>query len=73
MFVMTVGGSARTRVAKNDLSMVTTWETLTTDGFGRPDSFLLTRTLPGTSASDRFDVITATMAVEMRLSLNGLD
>lgn len=57
----------------NIRSIVRGCETLTTDGFSKPDSGLPIRTLPGASASARFDVITATITGAMRLSLKGLD
>lgn len=53
--------------------MVTTCDTLTIDALGSPASDRARRTLPGASASARFDVTTATMTVLMRLWLNGLD
>lgn len=46
-------------------------ETFTTEGFANPESALPTRTLPEALASARLDVTTATIAVAIRLRLNG--
>ncbi len=54
-------------------SSVMICETLTTDGFERPESDLPSRTFPGASASAKFEVTMATITVAMRLSLNGFD
>ena len=70
---MVAAGSGRTLSVSSVLSMVKICETLTTEGLDNPDSALAVRTLPGASASAKLDVITATMAVEMRLSLKGSD
>lgn len=53
--------------------MVNIWETLTTEGFDKPESDFAMRTLPGAFANARLDVKTATITVAIRLSLNGFD
>jgi hypothetical protein len=53
--------------------MVIISEILITDGFTTPDFDLPIRTFPGASASERFDVTTATITVAIRLSLKGFD
>ncbi len=70
---MMTDGAARTRLVSMLRSMVIICETLITEGFESPDSDLAIRTFPGASASDRFEVTTATITVAMRLSLNGFD
>ena len=47
--------------------------TFTTEGFDKPDSALPSRTFPGALARARFDVMTATTTVAMRLAVKGLD
>jgi len=69
---MTCGGRTRDRSTRRPRSMVRTCDTFNTEGLGRPESVLARRTLPGASAKAKLDVITATMMVAMRLSLNGL-
>ena len=70
---MVTAGTARTRWVSMLRSIVIICETLTTDGFASADSDFPTRTFPGASASERLDVITATITVAIRLSLNGFD
>ena len=71
--IITCPGNAFTRSVRKLRSMVSNWETLTTDGFESPDSDLLMRKFPGALASVRLDVTTATTMVAIRLSLNGFD
>lgn len=52
------------------LSTVINWETLITESLGSVVSLLRHWTFPGASARRRFEVITATMTVRIRLSLN---
>ena len=49
-----------------------TWVTLTTEGFGSPDSRAGMSTLPGISASRRFQVMTTATTVDSRLRLKAL-
>jgi hypothetical protein len=66
-------GSLPALSAKNDLSSVNIWDTLTTDSFDNPDSFFEISKLPGASAKRIFEVTTATMTVLILLLLKSLD
>src|SRR4030095_13042109 len=64
-----VGKAARRSVSRA-LSTVKSWETLMTESLGSFVSLVRHKTLPGASASRRFDVMAATITVCIRLSLN---
>jgi hypothetical protein len=70
---ITCAGNVLTRCVSNPRSTVSNCDTFTTDGFDKPESDFPIRKLPGASASVRFEVMTAMIAVAMRLSLKGLD
>ncbi|MGL4232422.1 MAG: hypothetical protein ACRCWJ_13745, partial [Casimicrobium sp.] len=63
-------GRALTRWVSSSRAIVISYDTLTTDGLGKPDSDLPKRTLHGAFSRNKFDVMTATMTVAIRLSLN---
>ena len=54
----------------NNLSMVRIWETLTIESLGSPERSLSRSTFPGAMPNLRFEVMTATTTVLIRLELN---
>ena len=60
---ITAPGSTEARRERYSRPSVNSWETLTTEGFGRPLSLGPMRTFPGACANRRFEVTAATTTV----------
>lgn len=66
-------GTRPTRPVNSRVSRVMSWETFTTDSCESPLAFLVRRTLPGASASRRFEATAAQIVVRIALPLNSFD
>ncbi len=54
-------------------SIVNNCDTFATDSFFSPEIFFANKTFPGAWANRKFDVMTAQITVDIRLSLNSFD